>query len=187
MSISLFDTAPDFNQPIAVLKHCHDKIRKQLATLEKMPSHCATHGADANAQQGAAAVLRYFDNAAKLHHQDEEQDLFPMLDATAHGVDQAALQALVPELLTEHRHMEILWEPLHAALSAIANGTANSLPATSLHEFTAMYYAHMDKEENTIAPMAKRLFDAAQMAQLGLAMQQRRGIAHGVGSSHVDR
>ncbi|HEV2612422.1 MAG TPA: hemerythrin domain-containing protein, partial [Noviherbaspirillum sp.] len=32
----LFDTAPGFDQPIAVLKHCHDRIRKQLATLERL-------------------------------------------------------------------------------------------------------------------------------------------------------
>ena len=32
MSNALIDTAPDFSQPIAVLKHCHDRIRKQLLT-----------------------------------------------------------------------------------------------------------------------------------------------------------
>ncbi|MFC3376746.1 hypothetical protein ACFOLJ_12875 [Rugamonas sp. CCM 8940] len=39
MSESLIDTAPGFDQPIAVLKHCHDRIRKQLLTLNNLLAH----------------------------------------------------------------------------------------------------------------------------------------------------
>jgi hypothetical protein len=83
----LIDTAPDFNQPIAVLKHCHDRIRKQLETLQKLLAHLPKHGADADAQKAAQAVLKYFNNAAHLHHEDEEQNLVPMLQATARDAD----------------------------------------------------------------------------------------------------
>jgi len=51
MSHNLFDTAPDFNQPIAVLKHCHDRIRKQLETLQKLLAHLPVHGADSDARR----------------------------------------------------------------------------------------------------------------------------------------
>src|SRR5450830_1921056 len=57
MSNTLFDTAPDFSQPIAVLKHCHDRIRKQLQTLQNLLSHLPQHGADIDAQKAAQAVL----------------------------------------------------------------------------------------------------------------------------------
>jgi pyridoxamine 5'-phosphate oxidase len=70
MTNVLPDTAPGFDQPIAVLKHCHDRIRKQLATLEKLLAHLPVHGADEQARQAAAAVLKYFDKAAPLHHED---------------------------------------------------------------------------------------------------------------------
>lgn len=36
---------------------------------------------------------------------------------------------------------------------------------------------HMAKEEGQLALVAKRLFSAQQMEQLGTAMQRRRGIA----------
>ena len=68
MSNSLIDTAPDFGQPIAVLKHCHDRIRKQLNTLQNLLAHLPQHGADEQARQAARAVLKYFNNAAHLHH-----------------------------------------------------------------------------------------------------------------------
>ncbi|MFB9245290.1 pyridoxamine 5'-phosphate oxidase [Massilia antarctica] len=176
MSYALPDSAPGFDQPIAVLKHCHDRIRKQLATLEKLLPHLASHGADDEARQAARAVMKYFDQAAPLHHEDEEQNLVPMLLASASGADAELLAQLVPAILDEHRQMDGMWQELHEQLSAIADGSAAVLRAHDVQRFAETYRAHMEREESHIAPMAKRLFSAAQMASLGQAMQQRRGI-----------
>ena len=192
MSSLLPDTAPDFDQPIAVLKHCHGRIRKQLETLEKLLVHLPLHGADEQARQAASAVLRYFEKAAHLHHDDEEQDLIPMLRATAQGEDAAILQALAPTILQDHKDMDALWQDLHEQLTAIAEGRAALLSASQVERFVASYRGHMEREEGTMAPMALRLFSPAQMAQLGQAMQRRRGIgapaaaAPGVGQAVAD-
>ncbi|GAA4024305.1 hemerythrin domain-containing protein [Actimicrobium antarcticum] len=184
---ALFDTAPDFGQPIAVLKHCHDRIRKQLDTLARLPEHLAAHGADREAQHAASAVLRYFDKAAPHHHQDEEQDLLPMLDGMAEGDDRVALDALLPELLAEHQQMDQLWNALKTALTGIASGASTTLSEPGITYFSTTYRNHMHKEESTIAPMAKRLFSSEQMSTLGNAMQQRRSVPATTGSNHVDR
>jgi pyridoxamine 5'-phosphate oxidase len=176
MTNALPDTAPGFDQPIAVLKHCHDRIRKQLATMQKLPDHLARHGADEQARQAAQAVLKYFDKAAHLHHADEEENLVPMLQAVAQGEDAATLAELVPGILQDHNEMDAMWQSLHEDLSAIAGGSAASLPASNVRRFSERYTDHMEREETRIAPMAQRLFSPAQMAQLGEAMQVRRGI-----------
>jgi pyridoxamine-phosphate oxidase len=176
MNDALPDSAPGFDQPIAVLKHCHDKIRKQITTMQNLLSHLAQYGANFDAQQGAKAVLQYFNKAAHLHHEDEEQDLMPMLLASAQDEDAALLQALVPEILADHRRMDLAWEQLKSPLEAIAAGGAAALSAADVASFADAYHAHMAKEEGQLAPMAKRIFSAAQMAQLGEAMQRRRGI-----------
>lgn len=176
MSTSLFDTAPDFSQPIAVLKHCHDRIRKQLATLQKLLAHLPSHGADTQAQQAAQAVLKYFNNAAPLHHEDEEHNLLPMLQATAQGDDAALLQDLVPRILAQHQQMDAGWLTIKAQLDKIATGTDRALSEADIRQFVDAYAAHMEIEEQQIAPMAKRLFNEAQMRTLGDAMQRRRGI-----------
>ena len=176
MTSALPDSAPSFDQPIAVLKHCHDRIRKQLATLDKLLPHLAAHGADEQARQAAAAVLKYFDKAAHLHHDDEEQDLVPMLASVAQGADAALLDQLVPTILDEHRQMDGMWQNLHEELTAVAAGTGSTLSAVTVQQFGSMYLAHMEREEANIAPMAKRLFSPEQMATLGAAMQRRRGI-----------
>lgn len=177
MTTPLFDSVPGFDQPIAVLKHCHDKIRKQLSTLQNLLAHLVQHGNTADAQQAAKAVLQYFNKAAHLHHDDEEQDLMPMLQATATGDDAALLATLVPEILADHQRMDQAWLTLRPELDAIAAGTGVQLSAHGVRDYVAAYQAHMSKEEGQLAPMAKRLFSAQQMEQLGTAMQRRRGIA----------
>ncbi|WP_426175052.1 pyridoxamine 5'-phosphate oxidase [Massilia sp. TWR1-2-2] len=174
---ALPDTAPGFDQPVAVLKHCHDRIRKQLATLQKLLDHLPRHGADEQARDAARAVMKYFDQAAPLHHADEEENLVPMLQAVAQGEDAATLAMLVPSILQDHDAMDAMWQTLHEELALIAAGSAATLSTPVVLAFAERYLGHMEREEVHIAPMAKRLFSPAQMAQLGAAMQARRGIA----------
>lgn len=172
----IFETTPGFDQPIAMLKHCHDRIRKQLRTLHRLADHLPLSGADIDAKQAATAVMRYFNNGAVNHHEDEERDLLPMLTATARGEDAGLLQALMPGILQEHQQMDAIWNGLNKQLKEIANGTSAALSVEDVNRFSEMYLAHMEKEETHIAPMAKRLFSDAQMAQLGDAMRCRRNL-----------
>jgi pyridoxamine 5'-phosphate oxidase len=174
MNDALFESAPGFDQPIAVLKHCHEKIRKQLKTLERLLEHLPRHGANREAQQAATAVLHYFTQGAPYHHADEEQNLMPMLSALASGNDAATLQEVIPQILSEHKKMDALWCALEPQLNAIAKDESAQLSSADVGEFNKLYTAHMLKEETCIAPMALRLFSDKEIAQLGEAMQQRR-------------
>ena len=173
---SLFATAPGFDQPLAVLKHCHDRIRRQLITLEKLPEHLANNGSDAAAQQAAIAVLRYFTQAAPLHHEDEEIDLLPTLQATAGPDDQTVLAQLLPMILQQHQEMSELWQELQTSLQAVAEMKNQTLPVNAMNRFKQLYHAHMQIEEEQIAHMAARVLSAEQLRQIGTAMQLRRGI-----------
>jgi pyridoxamine 5'-phosphate oxidase len=53
MNEPLPDTAPDFDQPIAVLKHCHGPHPQAAGDLEKLLAHLPEHGADEQARQAA--------------------------------------------------------------------------------------------------------------------------------------
>jgi pyridoxamine 5'-phosphate oxidase len=171
------EAAPGFDQPVAVLKHCHGRIRKQLATLDKLLVHLPEHGADEQARQAASAVMNYFDKAAHLHHADEELDLIPMLRAVAQGEDAATLQALAPVILQDHQEMDALWNALRPELELIAAGSSPVLAAGTVQRFIQRYTAHMEREESTMAPMALRLFSPEQMGRMGQSMQARRGLS----------
>lgn len=185
MTDSLITPAPGFDQPVAVLKHCHDRIRKQLETLDRLQKHLQQEGHTVDAQQAATAILRYFNQAAQQHHADEEEDLLPMLAQTATGDDAAVLSQMAPQILDEHQQMAGYWGSLEPQLQAVAQSNGSSLSADEVQRFAELYARHMEREEGTIAPMAKRLFSAGQMKQLGDAMRIRRGIPEE--TRHVDR
>jgi pyridoxamine 5'-phosphate oxidase len=172
----LFDLIPGFDQPISVLKHCHNRIRKQIRTMQNMMTHLPSKGADAAAQRGATAVLQYFEKAAPNHHADEEDDLFPLLRETAQGDDAAQLSDVLPKIMHEHDLMAQAWAALQPPLQAIAAGTGTALSADNVAAFAALYAGHMEKEEQQIAPMALRILNAEQMDRLGKAMEARRGV-----------
>ncbi|NMM36444.1 MAG: hemerythrin domain-containing protein [Glaciimonas sp.] len=176
----LFTPIPGFDQPIAVLKHCHDRIRKQISTMLKLLSHLPQNGADIEAQQAAKSILQYFNKAAHNHHADEEDDLLPMLLASATGQDAALLAQLLPVILQQHQKMDAAWQVLERQLQQIAvgknAGIGSHLSEPDVTRFAELYANHLEMEETHIAPMAIRLFSAAQMAQLGEAMRVRRAI-----------
>lgn len=169
-------SAPDFSEPIAALKHCHDRIRRELHGLESLHAHLATAGTDAQARQDAAAALHYFEQAAPIHHADEEEDLIPMLQGAARDADAALLKLMVPVLMNEHREMALAWEGLRSPLQQIAAGASAQLDLGDVKYFSLLYAVHMDTEETHIATMARRLLDPARMQLLGNAMRQRRGL-----------
>ncbi len=176
MTDTLFEPAPDFDQPIAVLKHCHERIKKQIKTMQRLLEHLPRHGANLEAQQAAKAVLAYFNKSADLHHADEEENLMPMLQSVATGEDAALLAQLLPKILREHKKMEAAWQVLALQLEDIADGESSQLSANDVQAFGELYAEHMVKEETWLAPMALRLFSPEQMQALGTAMRTRRGL-----------
>lgn len=176
MQTTTNSAGPDFTQPISALKHCHDRIRKELRALAALPAQLSQHGADLEAQQSAAAIVRYFEQAAPIHHADEEEDLIPLLQASARDADAALLDLMIPVLMAEHRDMAATWDTLQLQLKQIALAQSAELDGELVTQFSSLYAAHMDTEETHVAAMAKRLFDPAKMTLLGNAMRRRRGL-----------
>src|SRR5690348_12754836 len=106
-----FPAAAGFEAPLEMLAACHGRIRTQCSTLVRLRSHVAAHGADDTARRAAVGVIRYFDRAARDHHDDEEQDLFPALLESMAGSDPVCIRQLIDSLADEHRELERLWSP----------------------------------------------------------------------------
>ena len=67
---ALFESVPDFYQPVAALEHGHNQIRKQLATLQNLPD-----GAGLYAKQAATRAAHYFEKAAPQQHHDDQNPM----------------------------------------------------------------------------------------------------------------
>ena len=165
--------------PLEMLSACHARIERQCATLRRLVPHLAAHGADEEARTAAANVLRYFDSAAKHHHDDEEKDLFPALIESMAGSDAVCLRDLTDALSADHRALDAAWQRVRASLASIAAGTSASLPGDDVEALVNRYQQHIEREEKELLPMAARLLADDELARIGKAMRERRGIGEG--------
>jgi hemerythrin-like domain-containing protein len=164
--------AADFDHPLEMLAACHERIEDRCDVLERLVAHLAAAGCDEQARQAASNVVRYFDTAGEHHHEDEESDLFPLVAEKG----DAGAQHLIGRLRSDHAEMRRLWQPLRAALQAIAAGGASALDAALVERFTTLYRSHIRLEESELLPLAARLLDAREHAALGEVMARRRGV-----------
>lgn len=171
----LFKPAPSFDEPIEMLRACHERIAAQCATLEKLAAYLPAHGADEQAQQAAANIMRYFDVAGPHHHADEEEDLFPMLIEIGRTQGSTAADRIAT-LLDEHRTLDAKWTQLREVLTEIAAGHAGPLERPRVDEFIRAYRSHIAREEAHIFPFAEACLSPQQLAQLSAAMVARRTI-----------
>ena len=166
-------SAPNFNSPLEMLHACHDRIMDQCATLHKITYHLPKMGCDEQAQQAATAVLRYFDTAGLLHHQDEEEDLFPLMQASGN----AEAVALIKQLASEHQKMETLWASLRTKLILITEAKSAELDQQLVDDFTLAYGRHVMLENMKLLPLAARILTAEQLLPMGQNMAARRQVA----------
>lgn len=165
-----------FEVPLEMLAACHGRVRQQCDLLQRLQAHLGTHGADAQARDAAQRVMRYFDTAARDHHADEEQDLFPALLEAMAGSDAVCIRDMITRLGGEHRLLERRWARLREALEAIEKGEHAELDEAEVSGFVEAYTAHIDYEEAELLPMAGRLLGDDQIEAIGRAMRVRRGI-----------
>ncbi|GLR14950.1 hypothetical protein GCM10007907_37400 [Chitinimonas prasina] len=163
--------APGFDDPIALLIACHDKVRRFAALSLRLDQHLQQKGQDSEAASAASNILRYFDVAAPLHHADEEEDLFPAL----RQLDDAGLNTAMAKLEAEHDELAALWRAVRPWLETVAQQGLPVRPV-ELDAFAQRYPAHAQREEDEIYPAAHQL-SAQVLAQMGERMRARREYA----------
>lgn len=161
--------AAGFEAPFEMLDACHRRVERLLGLLGRLAAHLADHGADAQAQQAAVDVMRYFDLAAPHHHEDEERHLLPRLRDAGHG-------ALADRIAADHAAMSTAWQALRERLAAVAEGHRPADGLAGWRGFTALYEAHLAVEDGQAYPLARALVDAAGLAAMADEMAQRRGV-----------
>ncbi len=172
----LAETALDFSLPLEALKACHVRIRSHCESLRRLLLHMNDYGCDAQARQSAVDIMRFFDTAARLHHEDEEDDLLPhMMSATT--VNRGSrLTRLLADIATEHRMMDKVWIELRAVLQEISAGEATQLDPLNVDRFIKLYKTHIALEESNVFPLAEMLLSGNDIAEISSSMVRRRGL-----------
>jgi hemerythrin-like domain-containing protein len=171
--------SPTFQQPLELLSDCHRRVESFLRDLILVAEQA--RGGDLNPQQRAAleTALRYFREAAPKHTADEEESLFPRmrgLGGTATREALAKIQALEADhqvAKVGHDAIEQLGQTWLTRGQLSADETARLIQ--QLRELTLIYERHIAIEDNEIFPLARTVFDAAVLREVGREMAARRG------------
>lgn len=187
-SLPGFRPLPDEGDPLGQLDACHDRMQRQLTTLQRLLERQTKAGhlvIDEEVRAAAGAIRNYFDEAASRHHRDEEQDLFPAVIEAMAGSDAVCLHAIVGRLAADHRQLEKAWQDLRPDLVALARAEpdhpgrdsdddAIGLDPARVDRFIAAHRTHLEVEDDELMPMARRLLSDEQLARIGQGMRNRR-------------
>jgi hemerythrin-like domain-containing protein len=168
--------AAGFDEPLALLNACHDRIRRSLGLLQRICERVRERRIDDAVRDAAVDVLRYFDRAAPLHHEDEEKHIFP---AVLSGAPDAMTRNAVLRLREQHLMMAAGWRLLREPLAALAAGddAAFGVPqCEAAARYIALYDEHAAAEEMLVFPAAAALIDHEALTRAGQEMAERRGV-----------
>lgn len=121
--------------------------------------------------------MRYFDTAARFHHEDEEEDLLPRMMAAATMGRGSKLTRMIADIATDHQEMDKIWTELRAALQELSAGENLPLNVLAVDRFVKLYASHISVEEMNVYPLAEMLLSKDDLAQIGASMAERRGTA----------
>lgn len=171
---------PDFNDPLGLLVHCHERIEAQLRSLEQAAEILRAGDMKLLPRVFFAVdvACTHFAIPGVKHTEDEEVSLFPRLREQGGSAGQEALAAM-SELESQHRSAE----RLHAQFDELVgnlprDGSAEEKEldrfGNMIAELTALYRPHILLENNLVFPVAARVLPASAIQALGEEMRNRR-------------
>jgi len=162
---------PGFDDPLGLLRACHTKILEHCELLERLAA--APHGDDGadGLRERARRVISCFANSARLHHLDEEHDLFPLLARQS-----LKLADLIHALKREHHALDELWTGLETVLKQFPQPADPDRFSADAARFCALNREHVRRENLEFLPLAASSLSSVQLRDLGAAMAARRGV-----------
>jgi hemerythrin-like domain-containing protein len=170
MNESLTPQIPDFNDPLGILRACHERMLAHCEILQKLVPHIAENGIDDEARSAVTKVVQYFTTAALQHHQDEEINLFPVLNRQS-----LKLADIVHRLKKDHEQLHKLWEAVFQDLKKGSALADDGEFASHVEQFCTSYREHIEFENSELLDIAQHILSHRQLEELGDAMAKRRG------------
>ncbi|MFC3873126.1 hemerythrin domain-containing protein [Neisseria musculi] len=156
-----------FDNPIEMLYACHSKVRRFCSQVQMLPGYIVANGRNDAALQAVKQISQYFNTAAPLHHQDEEEDLFPLL--LYHFPH---TRSNIEELQRQHESLHAGWAAVEHEFAGLLADPAYRLQTDVLQRFSTGYDAHLALEEPLFE--TGRNLPAQALVEAGRKMAERR-------------
>jgi hemerythrin-like domain-containing protein len=167
-----------YDEPMEMLVACHARVTQRVDLLERLGEHLASRpGVDTPAREAASDLLRYFDLAAPLHHEDEERHVLPRLERDGR-------MQLAERLRTDHVAFRETWGAIHDELTRLVAGGDDLNDGLAerrerWHAVAQAYRAHIALEEAEAFPVVDAALDRPARLHMGVEMARRRGVRPG--------
>ncbi|MDE3022357.1 MAG: hemerythrin domain-containing protein [Pseudomonadota bacterium] len=166
---------PSFNEPLEMIRACHDRIRIHCHSLERLGTYLEFIGCNESAQRASGDIIRFFDIAVRHHFADEEQSLLPVLLEIGKKA-RVPLDKAMGALQSDHLELNQTWSGLRANLQKISTGQFMHLDFLEISHLNKKYHDCLIQEETRILPFAQHYLHRRQLDELRAAMIARRAI-----------
>lgn len=167
--MNLFETkSVTFAEPIEMLYACHGKVRRFCNQVAMLSDYIAENGCNQIVLQTIRQISRYFNVAAPLHHEDEEENFFPLLLQYAPQARES-----VGELLHQHIGLHDNWAAVSAEFAKLEVDNTYIPDAEAFKRFVAGYDVHLAIEE-PLFDMGKTFIPKEKLTEIGEIMAARR-------------
>ena len=169
-----------FDDPLGLLFDCHRRIELFLKMLLRVASDQKGGRLDTQHRDALEAALRYFSSAMPRHTADEEESLFPRLrQMNSPEADEALkrIEVLEADHIAadrDHQRVDVLGRKWLAE-GQLSQPELDEL-MTLLDRLQQMYTRHIQVEDTSLFPAARRLLSEDQVREMGREMAERRGL-----------
>ena len=170
-NVTMSDELPGFDEPLALLRACHKNILAHCDRLEALVAHIDEQGIDDEARKAARDIVRYFSSSARLHHRDEEEDLFPRLNRQS-----LRIAELIQDLKQEHTRLDQLWESMVTELKPLPDKHFSDGFLQATRDFCTLSRQHVNRENMEFLPLATSSLSQLDLDEIGASMAARRGV-----------
>lgn len=157
-------------EPIEMLYACHGKVKRFCRQLQILPDYIAQYGCDQAVRNDVKQILTYFNQAAPLHHDDEEQDFFPALAKHV-----PAAQRDIDTLAQQHTQLHQSWYELADALEKLLAGAIVNVDKALIARFVEGYAQHIAIEE-PLFELGRQHLSESELHAIGKVMSERRKV-----------
>lgn len=172
MEFKFIDPVTDFSDGLVALKAYHEDILQCGVKLLALVDEIKREGIDEERANQCMSMFCYYEHANHLHHQDEEQALFPLLIGKSPLID-----GMMERLILDHEDIEKAWGLLSEKLSKPELITDYDELVNLAQNFEKQQREHLTREDEDFSPKVKEVINKSQIKQVGEKMAHLRHLS----------
>ncbi|NOQ17424.1 MAG: hypothetical protein GQ581_10230 [Methyloprofundus sp.] len=171
MEFKYTDPVTDFSDGLMALKTYHEDFLQRGEKLLKLAYELEAKGMNESSANQCMAMFCHYEHANHLHHQDEEQALFPLLVGKS-----AIFDGMIERLMLDHEEIEAAWIALAIQLKNPEAITDFAKLKALAFEFEKLQREHLTREDEDFSPLVKAELTDKQRTEVGAKMSELRHV-----------